>query len=58
MGGGGVRGTKGEEPFTGMAQGINSQMTQQKICLSWDPDFNLLFAQATAQPSLAILESR
>lgn len=56
MGGGAGWGTKCEEPFIGMAQGINLQMTQQKICLSWDPDFKLLFAQATAQPSLAILE--
>lgn len=44
------RGTTGAELFTGMARRTKSQTIPRKTCLSWDPDLNLLFAQATARP--------
>lgn len=40
-----------------MAPGINLEMIQQNLCLSWDPDLNLLFVQEIAQTSLTMLES-
>lgn len=51
------RGTKRKDTSPEMDQGINLEMIQQKVCLSRDPDLNLLFVQAITQTSLTRLES-